>query len=184
MKFKKLIAATAIVFTSFSAIADSDDALSAFTMQNASFTLEQAIETTHANYPGVITEFEMDDYKGQAAYEIESVNLKNEEKNKIKLSSVDGSVVKEKNKSLSTLGVSHLDADELLALQTVSESNFSLKTTIKEISQKYKAQIIEFELENEQGLTFYKFKLIGEMGRKYIIVDVKTGKMIPTVKHY
>ena len=183
MKLKKLIAATAIVFTSFTAMADSDDALTAFAMQNASFTLDQAVAKMDTNYPGIITEFEMDDHKGQAVYEIESINLKKEEKSKIKLSAVDGAVTKEKVKSLSTLGVSHLDDDELLALQMVTKSNFSLQTTINNIRAKYKAQIIEFELENEKGITFYKFKLIGEMGRKYVIVDVKTGKMLPVANH-
>ncbi|WP_019614964.1 PepSY domain-containing protein [Psychromonas ossibalaenae] len=181
MKFTKLICA-ALALTSFTVAAD-DDALSVLALKRASFTLEQAVEKVTTDYQGQIIEFELDDHDGQSTYEIEVINLQKEEKYKLHLSTADGTVLKEKSRSLSTLGFSRLDDDEYQALKELETSQFSLSSALAELREQYTAEVMEFELENEKGITFYKFKLIDQQGRKRVIVDVKTGEMIPIMKH-
>ncbi len=181
MKFTKLICAT-LALTSFAAVAD-NDALATLALKRANFTLEQAIEKVSNDYPGQIIEFELDDHKGQTSYEIEVINLQKEEKYKLQLSTADGSLLKEKSRSLKIFGLNRLDDDEYQALEELAASEFNLKSTIALLREKYNAELVEFELENEKGITFYKFKLIDQLGRKRVIVDIKTGEMIPVMKH-
>lgn len=180
MKFKKLICATFAV-ASLSVMAD--DSLSTLALQRANFSLEQAVEKVNADYPGHITELEIDDYNNQATYEIETINLETDVKHKVQLSLEDGTVLKEKNKSLKVLGMHRLDDDELFALKELQVSNFKLGSTIAVLQKKYDASVIEFELESEKGISFYKFKLMGEQGTKRVIVDIKTGNIIPVMRH-
>lgn len=179
---KKICVAAVIAVTSAAAIAD-DDALSALAMKKAGFSLEQAIEKVHNSYPGQITELELDDYKGQAVYEFDVINLAQQQKHKLKLSLADGEMLKNESSKLSILGVSKIDDDERLALEQLAQSELSLQQTVAMLNTQYQAQVLEFELENEKGITFYKFKLLGEQGKQRIIVDVATGETIPVLKH-
>ena len=172
-----------LAFTSLSAVADDDNALSALALQRANYSLEQAVEKVNNDYPGHIVEFEVDDYQNQATYEIEMINLVTEEKHKLHISLEDGSVLKEKSNSIKILGINRLDDDELFALKELQASDFKLSETINRLKEKYSADIIEFELESEKGISFYKFKLIGEQGMKRILVDIKTGSVIPVMSH-
>lgn len=184
MKFIKIICIT-LGLSSFAVTADEDHVLAAFALKNATFTQQQAIEKVSANYTGQITEFELDDHNNQAVYEIEIINLKKDEKYKVKLSLINGTILKEKKSSLSSLlGRMRLDNDELLALQQLQASDFNLQQTIKELTTKQNGQLIEFELENEKGITFYKMKLVNEQGIQRILVDIKSGDMIPVVKKH
>lgn len=178
MKCTKLIC-IALAFTPLAAFADKeDDALATLALQRANFSLEQAIDKVATDYAKHIVEFEIDDHNNQATYDIEAVNLKAEEKHKIELSLTDGAVLKHKTKN----GLSRLDDDDLLALQELQASSFNLSATIAQLKQKYAADVIEFELENKKGITFYKFKLMGEQGLTRVIVDVTTGRVIPVMK--
>jgi len=182
MKFPKIIC-TALALTSLSAFADDDNALAALALQRANYSLEQAIEKVNSEYAGHIIEFEVDDYKNQATYEIEVINLVKEEKYKLQLSLENGEVLKEKNKNIKTLGINHLDEDELFALNELQTSDFKLSNKIALLKEKYMANIIEFELESKKGITFYKFKMMGEQGIKRVLVDIKSGNIIPVMSH-
>ena len=184
MKFIKIICIT-LGLSSFAATADEDHLLDAFALKNATFTQQQALEKVSANYVGQITEFELDDHNNQAVYEIEIINLKEDEKYKVKLSLINGTILKEERSSLSNLlGTTRLDSDELYALQQLQASDFNLQQTIKHLTDKQNGQLIEFELENEKGITFYKMKLVTEQGTQRILVDVKSGDMIPVIKKH
>jgi len=182
MKYPKLLCA-ALAFTSLSAIADDDNALSALALQRANYSLEQAVEKVSNDYQGQIVEFEVDDYQNQATYEIEMINLVTEEKHKLQVSLEDGSILKEKSKSTKILGINRLDDDELFALKELQSAEFNLSETIQRLKEKYNADIFEFELESEKGISFYKFKLMGEQGMKRVLVDIKTGSIIPVMSH-
>ncbi|QFU22092.1 hypothetical protein FM038_007975 [Shewanella eurypsychrophilus] len=178
MKWSKLIC-VALAFTSLSAFADrEDDALSALAIQRANFTLEQAIEKVSTDYAKHIVEFEIDDHDNQATYDIEAINLEKKQKHDIELSLADGAVLKHKTKD----SLRRLDDDDLLALKELQASKFNLGATIAQLQLKYSADVFEFELENKKGITFYKFKLMGEQGLTRVIVDVTTGKVIPVMK--
>jgi len=185
MKLTKLMCA-ALAMTSLSAIADddhNDQALSALALQRANYSIEQAIEKVSSDYTGYITEFEVDDYKNQATYEVEVINLVTEEKREVKLSLEDGSLLKEKSKNIKLLGINRLDDDELFAIQELQTSEFKLDETIALLKEKYNANILEFELDSKKGISFYKFKLITDQGKKRVLVDIKTGNVIPVMKH-
>lgn len=185
MKISKLMCA-ALAMTSLSAIADDGDKehlLSALALQRANYSLEQAIEKVSTDYTGQITEFEVDDYDNQATYEFEVINLVTEEKRELQLSLEDGSVLKEKNKGTKILGINRLDDDKVFAMKELQSSDFKLNETIALLKEKYNADILEFELESKKGISFYKFKLIGEQGKKRVLVDIKTGNVIPVMNH-
>lgn len=183
MKFKKAIITT-LAFTSLSALANKDqDAIATLALQSANFTLDQAIEKVKADYKADIIEFEIDEYENNTAYEIELFNTETHEKHKIKLSLNDGSVLKIEKKNLKVLGVNRLDENEKIAINNLRSSNFDLSKTVIELKQKFKGNILEFELDNEKGVTFYKFKLMGEQGLTRVIVDVQTGNLIPVINH-
>lgn len=181
MKYPKLVG-VALVFTSLFALADNDDALTGFALQRANYSLDQAIEKVNASYQGHIIEFDVEDDNNQLSYEIEVIDLISEEKHKIELSLENGSVLKEKSSSIKVMGMDRLDDDELLALEELQASDFKLRPMMNMLKDKYKADILEFELENEKGITFYKFKLINEQGVERVLVDVKTGHVIPVMK--
>ncbi|PKH60969.1 hypothetical protein CXF83_15735 [Shewanella sp. Choline-02u-19] len=178
MRCTKLICA-ALAFTSISAFAgQEDDALAALALQRANYTLEQAIEKVSTDYAKHIVEFEIDDHDNQATYDIEAINLETKEKHNIELSLADGAILKHKTQN----SLSRLDDDDLLALQELQASKFNLRATIAQLQLKYSADVFEFELKNKKGITFYKFKLMGDQGLTRVIVDVTTGKAIPVMK--
>lgn len=185
MKLTKRICTTAaalITLTSGLAMAN-DDFLSALALERAQFSPQQAIEKINTNFTGNIVEFELDDHKGKTVYEFEVIDFAQEQINKLKISSDDGTIVKNESKSMTILGVNRLDEEDRQALTALNNSEFDLNASILELSEKYDSQVIEFELENEKGITFYKFKLIGDTGITKVIVDVETGKAIPVMKH-
>ena len=178
MKGTKLIC-IALAFTPLAAFAyKEDDALATLALQRANFSLEQAIDKVSTDYAKHIVEFEIDEHDNQATYDIEAISLKAEVKHDVELSLKDGAVLKHKTKN----SLSRLDDEDLLALQELQASKFDLSATIAQLKLKYSADVIEFELENKKGITFYKFKLMGEHGLTRVIVDVTTGKVIPVVK--
>ncbi|TEW53970.1 hypothetical protein E2R68_10830 [Psychromonas sp. RZ22] len=179
-KFTKFIC-VALAATSLSVMADDDNALSALALQRANYSLEQAVEKVSQDYKGQITEFEVDDYHNRSSYEIETINLVTSEKHKLHLSLEDGSILKEKSSSIKMMGINRLDDDELFALKELQTSDFKLDKTIAMLKEKYNADVFEFELESEKGITFYKFKMVGEQGIKRVLVDVKTGSVIPVM---
>lgn len=182
MKFTKILCAT-LAFASLSAFAGNDDSLASLALQRANFSVDQAIEKVSNDYSRHITDFEIDDDNNQATYEIETINFKTEQKYKVQLSLEDGNVLKENSKSLKILGMNRLDDDELFALKELKASNFKLSETIATLKQTYNADVVEFELESEKGISFYKFKLMGEQGAKRVLVDIKTGNIIPVMSH-
>lgn len=181
MKLTKLTGAV-LLLTSLSALAGKEsDVLAAMAIQRADFSVEQSIQKVSQDYAPYILEFEIDEHHNQATYDIEAVNFETQKIHKLELSLEDGSVLKKENKNLQYLMVNRLDKDELQALEELQASDFELDTTIAQLKQKYKAEVLEFELENKKGITFYKFKLINEQGPKHIIVDIKTGTILPVM---
>lgn len=184
MKFTKIICA-ALAATSLSAFADDGEhgMMSALAVQRANFTVEQAIQKVSNDYTGLITEFEVDDHNNKAVYEFEVINLAGEEKRELLLSLEDGSLIKDKNKGTKILGINRIDDDKVYAIQELQNSNFKLAEAIAMLQDKYQATLLEFELESEKGISFYKFKLLGEQGKQRVLIDIKTGNVIPVMKH-
>lgn len=178
MKYPKLVGTT-LVFTSAFAMADNDDALAGLALQSANYSFEQAIEKAYADYKGQITEFEVEDENNQLSYEIEMIDFTAAQKHKLVLSLEDGTVLKDKSSSIKVMGMDRLDDDELRALKELQASDFKLRPTMTRLQDRYKAEIVDFELENDKGITFYKFKLFNDQGMQEVLVDVKTSHIIP-----
>lgn len=180
---KKVVASIALLISSTASFADEDDAISALVLNQAQFSIEQAIKQVSSNYPGQIIELELDEHKGQSVYEIKIIDINAEQEQKLYLSLENGEVLKTQTKSLKILGVNKLDDDERQALIALQDSEFSLSKTLAELESSLQGKVHEFELENEKGITYYQFDLMTQSGKRKMIVDVASGQQIPMTRH-
>ncbi|WP_019617101.1 PepSY domain-containing protein [Psychromonas ossibalaenae] len=181
MKFIKRIAlSSALVVTSFAAAAD-NDGLSELALKRANFSIEQAVEQVTNNYPGKITELKLDDHNHQAVYKIEIINEKEGIEQTLKYSTADGSLLKDERESLSVAGFSKLDEKDHVMLSQLDTTKFDLQASINKIQKDYGSSVVELELENKKGITFYEVELLND---NELIIDVVTGEIVPLKRNY
>ncbi|WP_028865117.1 PepSY domain-containing protein [Psychromonas aquimarina] len=181
MKFIKRIAiSSALVLTSFTAAAD-NDGLSELALKRANFSIEEAVEKVTDSFPGKITELKLDDYNHQAVFEIEVINEKEGIEHKLKFSTADGKLLKDERESLSIASFSKLDDKDRVMLSQLDTSKFDLQASINKIQKDYGSSVVELELENKKGITFYEVELLND---NELIIDVVSGEIIPIKRNY
>ncbi|WP_019616266.1 PepSY domain-containing protein [Psychromonas ossibalaenae] len=181
MKFIKRIAlSSALVLTSFAAAAD-NDGLSELALKRANFSIEQVVEKVANNFPGKITELKLDDYNHQAVFEVEVINEKEGIEHKLKFSTADGKLLKDERESLSVAGFSKLDEKDHAMLNQLDTAKFDLQASISKIQKDYGSSVIELELENKKGITFYEVELLND---NELIIDVVTGEIVSIKRNY
>lgn len=176
----RVIFSSSLTLLSFIATA-SDEGLSQLALQQAHFPIEKAVEEVKNNYPGLITEVKFDDYNYQSVFEVDVINQEKNVKHELKFSTADGLLLKEEKTRLSTAGYSHIDDKFLAKLTQLEKSNIDLLASINTIQGEYRSKIVEIELENKKGMTFYEVEL---SNGSELILDIVTGKIIPIKNEY
>ncbi len=181
MKFiKGIIFSSSLTLISFMTAAN-NDGLSELALKRAGFSLEQTVQKVTKSFPGKITELKLDDHNHQSVFEVEVINEQQEIKHELKFSTADGRLLKTETTSLSSAGFSSLDDKDRLMLSQLDTSKFNLQASIKRIQKEYGSSIVELELENKKGITFYQVELSND---KELIIDVLTGETIMLTKKH
>ncbi|WP_028862050.1 PepSY domain-containing protein [Psychromonas aquimarina] len=181
MKFiKRIIFSSSLTLISFMTTAN-NDGLSELALKRADFSLEQTVEKVTNSFPGKITELKLDDYNHQSVFEVEVINEQEQIKHELKFSTADGRLLKDERTSLTTAGFSSLDDKDHLMLSQLDNSKFNLQASINSVQKKYGSSIIELELENKKGITFYQVELLND---KELIIDVVTGETVLLSNNY
>ncbi|WP_019612883.1 PepSY domain-containing protein [Psychromonas ossibalaenae] len=171
---KRIIFSSSLTLISFMTTAN-NDGLSELALKRADFSIEQAVEKITNNFPGKITELKLDDYNHQSVFEVEVINEQEEIKHELKLSTADGSLLKDERTSLSTVGISSLDDKDRNMLNQLDTSKFNLQASISSVQEEYGSSVVALELENKKGITFYEIELLND---KELIIDVVTGEVV------
>ncbi|WP_245597674.1 PepSY domain-containing protein [Psychromonas aquimarina] len=66
-------------------------------------------------------------------------------------------------------------------LNQLDTSKFDLQASINKIQKNYGSSVVELELENKKGITFYEIELLND---NELIIDVVTGEIIPIKRNY
>lgn len=184
MKFFKTGLIASLLTMAGVAHADNDAALSLMALQSGNTSLVELAPEVRKVSQGVVTEIELDDYRDQTfAFQFKVIDLAEGYEHEMKYSVQDGSLLKHETESLTTLGFSDLDQEDQVAIEQVQQAKFDIFDKIVELETKYKAKMIEAELENKKGIVFYEVELASaETGHQKLLINVATGEEIPKLK--
>ncbi|CAM4078486.1 hypothetical protein [Vibrio neonatus] len=160
-----------------------DAAIGLMAINSGSATITTLAPQVRTISTGVITEIELDDYKDtQIAYKFKIIDNAAGQEHKLTYAISDGSLLRQKSKRLSTLGFSHLDKEDRLAIEQVEKAQFDIVKKLIELETKYSAKTLEAELESKKGIVFYEIELASsERGMQKLLINVATGEEIPVM---
>ncbi|MCG9698057.1 PepSY domain-containing protein [Shewanella sp. Isolate11] len=141
-----------------------------------SYTPQMMIAQVEQDYPGIVTEIEAEEHKGELVYEVSVINIKDDTEIELEFSGKDGKLLKQK--------VQHLDAndDELKAAQLLNNMQLSFSTLVKQAMGDSQAHIQEAQLDHDLGISYLELKLIDENGKRKVAYDIKNQRPLPLLK--
>ncbi len=158
------------------AMADSprEQALTWQALQQATYTPEQAMADTLRAYPGLITEYEVDDENGHLVYELTHVSADFRQARELTIDAVTGKVLENKPDDLDNwLRRRDNRTDALLAKST------PLVDILKRFQKNTNGHVVEAELKLEKGILFFELEVNHEGKITKHLVDATSGKPIP-----
>ncbi|WP_111637353.1 PepSY domain-containing protein [Marinomonas shanghaiensis] len=151
-------------------------------LKSSQTSLDTVIATFKADYPSIVTEIELDEEDNILMYEIKGIDLEEGTRYKAHYALHNGEKISNYSKSLRFMGFNKLDDHDLAALETVKNQGISIQDAIALTNLPEGSYIESIELERKRGLTFYEVKSIGPSGSTKILIDAKSGEIVPSLR--
>lgn len=176
---------SAILMSSTVHAKDSDDyqedQLMLQALKSSKVSLNSLLEKFQADFPSTVMEIELDDEDNILVYEIKGIDLKEGVRYKAKYALYSGEEIDRHSKSLRFMGFNKLDDNDQAALEALQQG-VSIKNAIALSNPQEGSYIESIELEHKRGLTFYEVELLGPSGSTKILMDAKSGEVIPSLR--
>ncbi len=163
------------------AMADSprEQALTWQALQQATYTPEQAMADTLRAYPGLITEYEVDDENGHLVYELTQVSADFRQARELTIDALTGKILENKPDDLDNwLRRRDNRTNALLAKST------PLVDILKRFQKNTNGHVVEAELKLEKGILFFELEVNHEGKITKHLVDAASGKPIPVYGNF
>ena len=129
------------------------------------------------DYPGIISEFEIDVENGELIYELSMIDTSAETITEFEFRAKDGRLV--------TQEVARLEADdrdELIAVNLMEDKSLTFYTLVVKAMKDKQAFILEAQLDHDLGISYLELKLIDMDGKSKLAFDIKTLRPLPLLK--
>lgn len=153
---------------------------------NPELTLEDARQLVEIQYPGTITEIELDKEQGETVYEVEVVT--DDKEYEVKLDANTGEIIKleEKHKKQSVTNDQQHQTEYDVKKEhnkNVPEQNkksnmIEMTTAIEIAIQEFPGTVTEAELDREDGRLIYEIGIKSKGEEAEIEIDAYTGEVI------
>ena len=148
-------------------------------LQQARYSPEKALTDTLNAYPGLITEYEVDDENGHLVYELTQVSADFQTAREFTIDAMTGKVLENKPDDLDNwLRRRDNRIDALLAKST------PLVDILKRFQENTNGHVVEAELKLERGILFFELEVNHEGKITKHLVDAGTGKPIPVYGNF
>jgi len=129
------------------------------------------------DYPGVISEFEIDVEKGELIYEISVIDTSAETITEFEFRAKDGRLIHQQVESLEAD-----DKDELKAVSAMEDESLTFSYLVKQAMAGSQAHIVEAQLDHDLNISYLELKLLDGNGKSKIAFDIKTQRPLPMLK--
>jgi|GEM_PF-820067 len=129
------------------------------------------------DYPGVISEFEIDVERGKLIYEISVIDTNAETITEFEFRAKDGRLLHQKVASLEAD-----NKDELKAASMMEDESLTFSYLVKQAMAGSQAHIVEAQLDHDLSISYLELKLLDGSGKSKIAFDIKTQRPLPMLK--
>jgi len=140
-------------------------------------TPQMLIAKAEKDYPGIISEFDIDVENGELIYEISIIDTKLDTVSEFEFWAKDGRLIRQKVEALEAD-----DRDELKATKLVLEMGLTFSQLIKQAMGDSTAHILEAQLDHDLGISYLELKLIDENGKRKLAFDIEQQRPLPLLK--
>ena len=161
---------------STAALAGQDDVLLRLAIENAKIKPEQAIQKVVDQYPGNLSEFEIDDEDGAMIYEFKVIDHKKGVELELMMDAETGRTWLDDKDTIPS------NILKLKKYQLLMNSGVTLQKAVDEARKLVQGLLINVELEQEKGIVFFEIEFLTEKGERKVIVDLQSGKPIPVTR--
>ena len=177
--FRKML--VGLAFVSAGAFAHESETLIRLAMQNAALQPEQVMAQTLEKYPGFIEEFSIDEEDDRMVYELSVINPETGRRTELEIDIVSGKTLETEEEKIRSWNAADKTFSGIKYQQLVN-GQVTLQTAVEEAKKLTPGLLIEAELEEEKGIVFFEIELLAENSWKTVVVDIKTGKLIPVAR--
>ena len=163
------------------AMADSprERALTWQALQQAPYSPEKALTDTLNAYPGLITEYEVDDENGHLVYELTQVSADFQSARELTIDAITGKVLENNPEDLDNW-LSRRDN----RIDTLLKQSTPLVDILRRFQKNDKGHVVEAELKLEKGILFFELEVNHEGKITKHLFDAGSGKPIPVYGNF
>ena len=172
-----LVGLVLISSSGFSAAAWAEASIIELLSDEGNLTPQALLLQVEQDYPGIISEFEIDVVNGELIYELSMIDTSAETITEFEFRAKDGRLV--------TQEVARLEADdrdELIAVNLMEDKSLTFYTLVVKAMKDKQAFILEAQLDHDLGISYLELKLINVDGKSKLAFDIKTLRPLPLLK--
>ncbi|MEI6858673.1 MAG: hypothetical protein V5788_02595 [Shewanella sp.] len=172
-----LVGLVLISSSGFSMAALAETSIIELLSDEGNLTPQEFLLQVEQDYPGIISEFEIDVENGELLYEMSMIDTSAKTITEFEFRAKEGQLV--------TLKVSKLeadDSDELTAVNLMQDKSLTFYALVVKAMKNKQAYILEAQLDHDLGISYLELKLINLDGKSKIAFDIKTLRPLPLLK--
>ncbi|QYK01503.1 PepSY domain-containing protein [Shewanella psychrotolerans] len=166
-----------VLLSSIPSVVCANPAVLELLSDSQNLTPQMLIAQAEKDYPGVISEFDIDVENGELIYEISIIDTKQDTVTEFEFWAKDGRLIRQKVEALEAD-----DRDELKATKLVLEMGLTFSQLIKHAMGDSTAHILEAQLDHDLGISYLELKLINENGKRKLAFDIEQQRPLPLLK--
>lgn len=166
-----------LLLSSVSSMARANPAVLELLSNSQNLTPQVLIAKAEKDYPGIISEFDIDVENGELIYEISIIDTREDTVTEFEFWAKDGRLIRQTVEALEAD-----DRDELKAARLVLEMGLSFSQLVKQAMADSTAHILEAQLDHDLGISYLELKLIDEHGKRKLAFDIEQQRPLPLLK--
>ncbi|HEY3488195.1 MAG TPA: PepSY domain-containing protein, partial [Gammaproteobacteria bacterium] len=136
-------------------------------------------ERAQKEFPGVLYEYELEEYKDTFVHEVELLDPEQNKKHEIKIDISSGEVVQ----AFTERGNPWFEKDEAMdAAKTIKKRGFSMLNAMAQLPRDGSTLLTDAKFKQTQGISFFELEFFGQNGEEEILVNAATQSIIPRFK--
>lgn len=161
----------------FSAAVLAETSILALLSDEGNITPQSLFLQVERDYPGTLSDFEIDVENGELIYELSIIDPKAETITEFEFKAKDGRLVRQQVEVLETD-----DRDELIAVNLMNDKSLAFSTLVEKAMENKQAYILEAQLDHDLGISYLELKLIDANGKSKLAFDIESLRPLPLLK--
>ncbi|BAJ04211.1 PepSY domain-containing protein [Shewanella violacea] len=165
------------ILSGFSVAAWAEESVLDLLSDEGNLTPQVFLVQVEQDYPGIITEFEIEVENGELIYDVSMIDTSAKTITEFEFRAKDGSLV---NQQVAKLEAD--DRDELIAVNLMEDKSLTFCFLVNKAMKGKQAFILEAQLDHDLGISYLELKLINRDGKSKLAFDIETLRHLPLLK--